>query len=172
MEEPLFSHPLHEVFSTARRAIQDEVSAIACASINDAGLERRVVDRHLVPLPEFEIKATSADLDDQGEFATYWHTIKNPQAFRYQPANPKAILHAYEAHLTEDGLTLKFHAIARPGATKQTHQQMADAIASNIENLRREIPSRNASLEEAATQAIDARRQFCEELERRRKDLL
>jgi hypothetical protein len=171
-EEPLFSHPLHEVFSSARRAIQEEVSAIACAAIDDPELARHVVDRHLVTLPEFEAKATSADLDDQGEFVTYWHTIRNPQSFHYQPANPKAILHAYEAHLSDDELTLKFHAIARPGATKQTHQQMADAIASNVENLRREIPPRNTSLEEAATQAIEARRQFCEELQRRRKDLL
>ena len=171
-EGSLFSHPLHEVFTAARHAIQDEVTAIACASVGDAGLVSRVVDRHLVPLPEFEIKASSADLDDQGEFATYRHAIKNPQAFHYQPANPKAILHAYEAHLTEDELTLKFHAIARPGATKQTHQQMADAIAGNVESLRNEIPARNASLQEAAAQAIDARRQFCEELERRRKDLL
>ena len=171
-EGPLFSHPLHEVFAAARHAIQDEVSAIACASIGDAALANRVVDRHIVPLPEFEIKANWADLDDQGEFATYRHTIKNPQAFHYQPANPKAILHAYEAHLSEDELTLTFRAIMRPGATKQTHQQMADAIAGNVESLRREIPVRNASLQEAASQAIDARREFCEELERRRKDLL
>ncbi|HEX8807070.1 MAG TPA: hypothetical protein VF741_08970 [Candidatus Aquilonibacter sp.] len=145
---------------------------IPCASIDDAGLVRQLVDRHLVPLPEFEITATSAELDDQGEFATYWHTIKNPSAFHYQPANPRAILHAYDAHLSDDQLMLKFHAVVRPGGTKQTHVQMAEAIAANVESLRREIPPRNAALEEAATQAIDARKQFCEELERRRKDLL
>jgi hypothetical protein len=171
-EEPLFSHPLHEVFSAARRAIQEEVSATPCADIGDAGLLRRLVDRHIVALPEFELKANSAELDDQGEFATYWHAIKNPQSFHYQPANPKAILHAYESHLTEDELTLKFHAVVKPGATKQTHQQMADAIAANVESLRREIAPRNASLEEAAKQAIEARKQFCQELEERRKDLL
>ncbi|MGB6986197.1 MAG: hypothetical protein WBD74_09530 [Candidatus Aquilonibacter sp.] len=171
-DEPLFSHPLHEVFSSARRAIQEEASVIPCVRIGDADLVRELIDRHVVPLPEFNAKAKAADLDDQGEFATYWHAIKNPQSFHYQPANPKAILHAYESHLTDDELTLKFHALTKPGATKQTHQQMADAIASNVENLRREIPPRNASLEEAATQAIDARRQFCEELQRRRNDLL
>ncbi|HTZ56114.1 MAG TPA: hypothetical protein VMB20_13740 [Candidatus Acidoferrum sp.] len=171
-QEPLFSHPLHEVFSAARRAIQEEASVIPCARIGDAGLVRELIDRHIVPLPEFETTAKTADLDDQGEFATYWHTIKNPESFHYQPANPKAILHAYEAHLTDDELTLKFHAVTKPGATKQTHQQMADAIAANVESLCREIAPRNASLEEAAVQAIAARKTFCEELERRRKDLL
>lgn len=171
-DEPLFSHPLHEVLSAARRAIQEEASIIPCTRIDDAGLVQELIDRHVVALPEFESKAKAADLDDQGEFATYWHTVKNAQSFHYQPANPKAILHAYEANLDDAELTLKFHAIARPGATKQTHQQMADAIASNVESLRREIPTRNASLEEAAVQAIAARKSFCEELDRRRKDLL
>ncbi len=171
-DEPLFSHPLHEVFSAARRAIQEEAGAIPCASVGDADLARGLVERHLVPLPEFEARAHAADLDDQGEFATYWHAIKNPTAFHYQPANPKAILHAYEATLGDDELVLKFHAQVRPGATKQTHQQMSDAIASNIESLRREIPTRNAALEEAAAHAVEARKEFCEELERRRKDLL
>lgn len=170
--EPLFSHSLHEVFSAARRAIQEEASVVPCARIGDAGLVRELIDRHTVPLPEFESKAKAADLDDQGEFATYWHAIKNPASFHYQPANPRAILHAYEAHLSDDELTLKFHAITKPGATKQTHQQMADAIASNVESLRREIAPRNASLEEAAAQAIEVRKSFCEELVRRRKDLL
>jgi hypothetical protein len=171
-DEPLFSHPLHEVFTAARRAIQEEAAAIPCADANDGDIIRRLVDRHIVALPEFESKAKAADLDDQGEFATYWHTIKNPDSFHLQPANPKAILHAYESHLTEDELTLKFHAVTKPGATKQTHQQMTDAIAANIENLRREIAPRNASLEEAAKQAVEARKQFCLELEQRRKDLL
>jgi hypothetical protein len=171
-EEALFSHPLHEVFSAARRAIQEEASVIPCARVGDPQLVRELVDRHIVALPAFEPKAKGADLDDQGEFATYWHAIKNPQSFSYQPANPKAILHAYEAHVTADALTLKFHAVAKPGATKQTHQQMADAIAHNVENLCREIGPRNASLEETAKQAVEARRQFCEELEQRRKDLL
>jgi hypothetical protein len=171
-EEALFAHPLHEVFSAARRAIQEEASAIPCTRIGEPGLVRELIDRHIVALPEFEAKAKAADLDDQGEFATYWHAIKHPQSFHYQPANPKAILHAYEAHLSDDELTLKFHAVVKPGATKQTHQQMAEAIASNVESLRREIAPRNASLEEAANQAIEARKQFCEELARRRKDLL
>ena len=169
---PLFSHPLHEVFSAARRAIQEEAAATPCASISDPALARRVLDRHIVAVPEFDVKATSADLDDQGEFATYRHAIKNPQAFHYQPANPRAILHAYEAHLSDEELTLTFHAVARPGATRQTHQQMAEAIAANVESLRREIPQRNATLEEAAVHAVEARKEFCEELERRRKDLL
>ena len=170
--EPLFSHPLHEVFSAARRAIQEEASVIPCARIGEADLVRELIDRHIVPPPEFEAKAKAADLDDQGEFATYWHSIKNRQAFHYQPANPRAILHAYEAHLSDDELTLKFHALTKPGATKQTHHQMADAIAANVESLRREIAPRNASLEEAAVQAIAARKSFCEELDQRRKDLL
>jgi hypothetical protein len=168
----LFSHPLHEVFSAARRAIQEEASVIPCARIDDPGLVRELVDRHIIALPEFESKAKAADLDDQGEFATYWHPIKNPQSFHYQPANPKAILHAYEAHVTDDELTLKFHAVVKPGATKQTHQQMAEAIASNVQNLCHEIAPRNASLEEAAKQAVEARKQFCQELKQRRKDLL
>jgi hypothetical protein len=171
-EEPLFSHPLHEVFSAARRAIQEEAVKIPCTRIGEPELVRELVDHHIVALPEFEPRAKAADLDDQGEFATYWHAIKNPQSFHFQPANPRAILHAYESHLTDDELTLKFHAVVKPGATKQTHQQMADAIAANVESLRREIVPRNASLEEAATQAIEARRHFCRELEQRRKDLL
>jgi hypothetical protein len=171
-DEPLFSHPLHEVFSAARRAIQEEASVIPCARIDEAGLVQELIHRHIIALPAFEAKAKAADLDEQGEFATYWHAIKNAQSFHYQPANPKAILHAYESHLTDDELSLKFHAVTKPGATKQTHQQMADAIAANVESLCREIAPRNASLEEAAVQAIAARRQFCEELERRRADLL
>jgi hypothetical protein len=171
-EEALFSQPLHEVFTAARRAIHEEASVVPCARIDDPGLVRELVDRHIIALPEFEPKAQRADLDDQGEFATYWHAIKNPQSFHYQPANPKAILHAYESHVTDDELTLKFHAVAKPGATKQTHRQMADAIAHNVENLCREIGPRNASLEEAAKQAVEARKQFCQELEQRRKDLL
>lgn len=171
-EEALFSQPLHEVFTAARRAIQEEASVVPCARVGDPGLVRELIDRHIIALPEFEPTAQRADLDDQGEFATYWHAIKNPQSFHFQPANRKAILHAYESHVTDDELTLKFHAVAKPGATKQTHQQMADAIAHNVENLCREIGPRNASLEETANQAVEARKQFCQELEQRRKDLL
>jgi len=171
-DERLFAHPLHEVFSAARRAIQEEAAAIPCKSADDAYLIRRILEAHAVALPEFDVKAIAADLDDQGEYATYVHEIKNPQAFHCQPTSAGTIEHAYEVHLTEDRMTLKFRAHLQPGATRHIHEQIAGVIARNVAKLREEIPSRNASLEPVAAAAVEQRKQFCEELERRRRDLL
>ena len=169
----LFQIPISEVFALARRRVRDGVEAIPCDKIAEGErLARQILNENVLKLPEFGAEAVSARLDDNGEYATYTHTISNAEAFNWCPSSSTLISQSYEIQLLSQQTNIRFLASTDSTVTKAKHQSVARIISQNVEQLRREIENFNPTLDGIASAALNKRKAFCEDLERRRKELL